>query len=356
VFFQAVPYLGRLACLRHDTLTMGGVDIFDLLDDERATLGRIVAGIDPKSVGHVRRILYHRRAPPPSIHPAPQVFARSDSGPEPQWPEVSVIIPTRDRVDLLSACTRSLKEKTDYPNFNAVIVDNGSTQPEALALMRGLRDDPRFRVLERPIPFNYSRLCNDGAQVTRAPMLVFLNNDIVFFDPRWLKAMVRWAVRPEIGVVGAKLLFPNRRIQHAGVVLGMGGLSGHVYRRSPLREHGYMNQLESPRETLANTAACIAVAREKFDAIGGFDADNLPVDLNDIDFCLRIAERGWQNLWTPEAIMIHAQSATRGIDKDPFNLYRQERTYFMHRWVEAIRDDRFFHPGLSLFSQQPVLA
>jgi GT2 family glycosyltransferase len=121
------------------------------------------------------------------------------------------------------------------------------------------------------------------------------------------------------------------------------------------KERGYLNQLESPRETLANTAACFAVERTKFDAIGGFDADNLPVDLNDIDLCLRVAERGWTNIWTPDAIMFHAQSASRGNEKDPFHIYRQERAYFMQRWAETIRDDPYFHPGLSLFSQQPAL-
>ena len=144
-------------------------------------------------------------------------------------------------------------------------------------------------------------------------------------------------------------------IQHAGVVLGMGGIAGHVYRRSAETEAGYLRQLETPRESEAVTAACVAIERTKFEAIGGFDAENLPVDLNDIDLCLRIAERGWTNLHTPEAVLIHVQSASRGMERNPFDQYRKERGYFVGRWSEIIRDDPYFHPGLSLFTQQPEL-
>jgi O-antigen biosynthesis protein len=151
------------------------------------------------------------------------------------------------------------------------------------------------------------------------------------------------------------LLFPDGRLQHAGVVLGFGGIAGHLYRSMPADHSGYCNRLTTPHEVGAVTAACIAVERYKFEAVGGFDAENLPVDLNDMDLCLRISEHGWTNLWTPEAVLIHLQSATRGIDPDPFALYRQERTYFVRRWAEKIRDDPYFHPALSLFSHEVAL-
>jgi O-antigen biosynthesis protein len=211
-------------------------------------------------------------------------------------------------------------------------------------------------VLHHPGPFNFSAISNVGARATKARVLLFLNNDIAMLEPSWLKAMVRYAIKPEIGVVGAKLLFPNGRLQHAGVVLGFGGIAGHLYRRFPPDHRGYLDQLTVPREIAAVTGACIAVERSKFEAVGGFDAEHLPVDLNDIDFCLRIAERGWTNIWTPEATLVHHQSGTRGIDSDPFALYRKERSYFVERWMHMIRDDPYFHPALSLHAHDVALA
>lgn len=354
VFFDSVRYIGRLTCVRCAALAAAGRQAMDLLHDEFETIVAVAAQGGPRRIAHIRRILYRR------LRDGPSTMATVRRAPRPsgeliEWPEVSVVVPTRDRADLLAACVHGLRTMTDYPRLSVCIVDNESTEPKALALLEKLAALPSFQVLRRAGPFNFSQLSNDGAHVTAAPMLVFLNNDVRVLDAGWLKAMVRWAVQPKIGVVGAKLLFPNGRIQHAGVILGMGGLAGHVYRQYGTRERGYLDQLEAPREVSAVTAACIAVARDKFEAVGGFDADNLPVDLNDMDLCLRIGERGWVNLWTPEAALTHVQSGTRGIDSDPFALYRKERKYFARRWREAIRDDPYFHPGLSLFSHRPAL-
>jgi GT2 family glycosyltransferase len=139
-------------------------------------------------------------------------------------------------------------------------------------------------------------------------------------------------------------------------VLGHGGMAGHIYPGRVAAEPGYMNQLTVPRDVLAVTGACIAIARDKFDAVGGFDAEHLPVDLNDIDLCLKLVERGWKVVWTPDAVLYHLQSATRGFPLKPFKVYRKERDYFQKRWAHVIRDDPFFHPALSLFSHQPALA
>jgi O-antigen biosynthesis protein len=355
IFYEAMPYVGRLTCLRYGDLISHAVTARDLLTDETRVLSQVLAKTEAAAIGHIRRVLYHRRqASPPPLRNRNGAVGTARP-PDVEWPEVSIVIPTRDHAELLSECLRGLEETTDYPSFNIVLLDNGSTQSEACALLSSLQGNPRFKILARPGPFNYSRLCNEGASQTKAPVLVFLNNDLQFFEPGWLKAMVRWAVRPEIGVVGAKLLFPNRTIQHAGVVLGMGGLAGHVYWKCPADEQGYLHQLEAPRELYAVTAACIAIGRSKFEAVGGFDGENLPSDLNDIDLCLRVRESGLTNLCTPEARVIHVQSASRGTGKNAFERYRQEREYFASRWIEAIRDDPYFHPAFSLFSQRPAL-
>lgn len=352
---ESVRYLGRLLLLRLDALERAGSAVSELLEDEDGAVDRVVTAIRCGDVGHVRRVLYHRAETRPRSMARPALM-RSAAAEEAEWPHVSIVIPTRDRADLLATCVNGLKHNTDYPSYDVVIVDNGTVQPEALRLLGDLQKDSRFSVLSRPGPFNYARLSNDGARASQSGILVFLNNDTDLFDSGWLKALVRWAVKPEVGVVGAKLLFPNGKIQHAGVILGMGGIAGHVYRRSLRHASGYMHQLEVAREVTAVTAACIAIDRAKFEAIGGFDEHNLPIDLNDIDLCLRVAERGWTNIWTPESVAIHMQSASRGLAIDPFGKYRRERTYFAERWAEAIRDDPYFHPGFSLFSLDPSLA
>ncbi len=361
VYFDAWPYFGRLTCVRYgDLAEVGQSSIGGVVRYEHAILKRLVTLATATGIGHVRRILYRRLRAANSFNraaaDAPPTPRRAINASMEVMPEVTIVIPTRDRVELLRQCTDGLRNLTNYPNFNVVVVDNGTVDRDARSLLQELSRLPQFKIIERPGKFNFSSLCNDGAGVTNSPMLVFLNNDIVIFDPGWLSAMVRWAMKPEIGVVGAKLLFPNDTIEHAGVVLGHGGIAGHIYHGWPASELGYLRQLELPREVGAVTGACIAVQRHKFEAVGGFDADNLPVDLNDIDLCLRISSRGWKTVWTPEAVLYHQQSASRGSPLKPFNVYKKERRHFVDKWSHAIRDDPYFHPALSLYSHRPALA
>ena len=361
IFFSALPYLGRLTCVRYEDLLKCGVRLAgDIVLNESEILKRVIATTAKGEICHIRRILYRRLREAGQRYYGGTVENSGRSSSEPgattPLPGVTIIVPTRDRADLLARCIKSLREITDYPSFNVVIVDNGSVEADALALLRELGSQPRFKVLKRPGKFNFSALCNDGARLAKTPILVFLNNDIVIFDPAWLRALVRWAMRPEIGVVGAKLLFPNNTIEHAGVVLGHGGFAGHIYPGQPASEPGHLHELTVPHEIMGVTGACFAMQRKKFNAVGGFDAEHLPVDLNDIDLCLRIAKRGWKTVWTPEAVLYHLQAASRGFPIKPFKVYQKEREYFQRQWSQLIRDDPFFHPGLSLFSHKPALA
>jgi GT2 family glycosyltransferase len=354
-FEDGTHYVGRAVFFRGRLLT--AKKIRGLLDDDRQVIRQIFRETTPLGIGHIRRLLFSRIIPADREHARRAAATARTAPPEPtQWPDVTVVIPTRDHAGLLEACVRGLRTNTDYPSLDVVIVDNGSTEPEATRLLNTLAAAPRTTVLRRPGRFNFSALSNDGARATTAGVLLFLNNDVAMIEPSWLKAMVRWAIKPEIGAVGAKLLFPDGRIQHAGVVVGFGGIAGHIYRRSHNDGRGYLDELAVPREVSAVTGACMMIERSKFDAVGGFDAENLPVDLNDIDLCLRIAEKGWTNLWTPEATLIHHQSATRGIDPDPYRLYRKERDYFVSRWADVMRDDPYFHPALSLYAHDVELA
>jgi O-antigen biosynthesis protein len=370
IFSRATSYVGRSLYVRRSHLvSIGCGSIGEFTADKSTILDRVSHQVGRAGVHHVRRVLYRRKAAPQDVsRPAPASAIALASAPASaiapvdfaaiggDWPEVTVVIPTRDHADLLSACVRGLKHNTDYPDCNVVIMNNGSHEPDALALLDDLRRTPRFTVVDRPGPFNFSDLCNEGARATNTPLLVFLNNDIEMIDDGWLRPLVRWAVLPQIGVVGAKLLYPGSALQHAGVVVGLGGIAGHVYRKRPANTPGYLDALAVPHEVTAVTGACMAIERTKFEAVGGFDAENLPVELNDIDLCLRVAERGWSVLWTPESVLCHREFGSRDIGPDPTKTYSKERLYFRERWQHIIRDDPHFHPGLSLFAFEPVLA
>jgi O-antigen biosynthesis protein len=364
IFSRAASYVGRSVYVRRSHLVSAGYrTIGEFTANENAILDIVSYRVGRALVHHIPRVLYRRRALPQDasrLAPAststsvvvPLDFAALGG----TWPEVTIVIPTRDHADLLGPCVNGLKHNTDYPHFSVVIMDNGSWEPDALALLADLRKTPRFTVVDRPGPFNFSAMCNEGARVTNTPLLVFLNNDIEMIEEGWLKPLVRWAVLPDIGVVGAKLLYPNGTIQHAGVVVGLGGIAGHIYRKRPNNAPGYLGALTAPHEVTAVTGACIAIERTKFEVVGGFDAENLPIELNDIDLCLRVAERGWSTLWTPESILCHREFGSRDIGSDPSKTYSKERSYFRERWQHIIRDDPHFHAALSLFAFEPVLA
>lgn len=363
-FFRATDYLGRLVCLRVADVARRSIHVIETFAAREADiLADTLAAAVTAEVRHIRRILYRRVQPPGAdgagVQRPPMIRASKGPpqlSPEPAvLPRVAIVIPTRDRADLLARCIESLTA-TDYPDVRTILVDNGTTSPDALSLLRRCRDEAGYTVVERPGRFNFSALCNDGAAASIGEIIVFLNNDVVAADPLWLRRMVAWAVQPQVGVVGAKLLFPDNRLEHGGVVVGHGGLAGHIDIREPGDAEGYMRQLAVSREVSAVTGACIAMRRAKFEVIGGFDADNLPVDLNDIDLCLKAQERGWRNIWCAEAVLYHEQSATRGFPAKPATVYRKERTYFRRRWPHVIRDDPYFHPALSLYSHRVALA
>ena len=266
----------------------------------------------------------------------------------------SIIIPTKDRADLLTQCLASLRA-TRPSNFEILIVDNGSSEKATLDLYRSLQTAADLRFVYSPGPFNFSHLCNQGAALARAPILVFLNNDTTAVKTDWLVKLVKWASEPDVGAVGAKLLYPSGRLQHGGVVLGLHGLVHHMNVGASQHEAGYLGRLRVPHEVSAVTGACMAVTKWKFKAVEGFDSKRFPVELNDIDLCLRLSQRGWKTVFTPEAVLIHHESASRGRKKNGEIVYKCEQANFRLRWHAYIRDDPFFHPSFSLQSPRTML-
>ncbi len=274
--------------------------------------------------------------------------------PEPP-PGASIIIATRNRAGLLERCMDGLLNRTDYPALEVIIVDNGSDEPDALALLERLGREARVRVVRQPGPFNWAALNNAGVAQMTGQVAVLLNNDTEVLDPGWLREMVAQAMRPGVGAVGAKLLYPDRTIQHAGVVLDTRGHALHMWRRRGAAEPGHDDTLVVTREVTAVTGACLAIRREVYEAIGGCDAENLPVTWNDVDLCLRVREHGLRVIWTPHACLLHMEQASRGSDDTPENdaRFRREQAWMRRRWQGALTADPFLNPNL-LYSETEV--
>lgn len=270
-------------------------------------------------------------------------------------PKATIIIPTRDRLDLLRPCVSSLLARTDYPDYEVLVIDNGSSEPATLAYLRELETSGRARVLRDDGPFNYSALNNRAVAQARGTVLAFVNNDIEPITPGWLSEMTALALRPRAGAVGALLYYPDGRVQHAGVILGLTGdaepgVAGHAFLKQPAARPGYMNRLRIVQNYGAVTAACLVVRRDVFLGIGGFDEANLAVNYNDVDLCLRLAESGLRNVWTPHARLWHHESASRGADDTPVKHTRAlgEIAYMHRRWGGLLANDPAYNPNLSL--------
>lgn len=269
----------------------------------------------------------------------------------------SVIIPTRDGLEILRTCIDSLVATADCGNLEIVIVDNGSIEPTTLKYFEelqtvSLNDSVGNPVLIKVVcddgDFNFSRLMNLGAEFALGEFLLLLNNDTEFIERGWLRELVSQANRKDIGCVGAKLLYPDRTIQHAGVILGLGGYAAHSHRGFTGTSAGYFCRADVVQNLSAVTAACLMVRREVYEQVDGFDV-NFAVAYNDVDFCLRVIVAGYRNLYTPYASLIHHESKTRGEDITPERAKRfdSEKTLLLGRWYDLIQNDPYYNPNLT---------
>ena len=264
-------------------------------------------------------------------------------------PSVSLIIPTRDKVEILKKCVDSILQKTSYPNYKIIIVNNASEDPKTYAYFSSLPQD-KMQVLDYPHPFNYSVINNFAVSHTETPLVALINNDVEIIAPDWLEEMVSHANRPEIGCVGAKLYYPNDTIQHAGVVLGIGGVAGHWQKGEKRGNSGYFNQLNLTRGYSAVTAACLVVKKSIYKEVGGLDEENLKVAFNDIDFCIKVREAKYRNLFTPFAELYHHESISREHEDTPEKIqrFRDEVCFMKNKWGDSLFNDISFNPNLSL--------
>jgi GT2 family glycosyltransferase len=343
---------------------------------------RLIEHTRPDRIRHIPLILYHWRAIPGSaaldvhqktyatdaarlavqahfartgveatIEPAPRAayYHRVRYRvPEPR-PHVTIIIPTKDRVDLVARCVDSVVSRSSYGAFDVVIVDNGSSEPESHSYFERVQQTPCVSVIHLDVPFNFSRINNAAARQARGSFVCFLNNDTEIITPDWLEEMVSLAVREGVAAVGAMLYYPNNTIQHAGVVLGLGGIASHPHRGQRRGAPGNYGRAALTQTMSAVTAACMVVRKSTFDAVGGFD-EGLAVAYNDVDLCLRLGAQGFRNVWTPFAELYHFESISRGDDLQGANRPRflAESQAMRERWQGLLTADPYYNPNLSL--------
>ncbi|MGH7556627.1 MAG: glycosyltransferase family 2 protein, partial [Gemmatimonadota bacterium] len=389
--FRSQNYLNHLTVHRAENIrAVGGWrPSFEGSQDYDLNL-RILERIEMAKIRHIAKVLYHWRAVegstasagdeksyaymaglralkehvsrcrlPACAEPAPgtQCYRLRFSEPESQ-PLVSLIIPTRDKVELVRACVESIRNKTTYRNYEIIVVNNGSVEGETIRYLHEIDQSDGIHVLPYTDSFNYSAINNFAVAHANGTIIGLINNDIEVISPDWLSEMVSWAVQPDVGCVGAKLYYADGSIQHAGVILGLNGVAGHSHRAFPRDHHGYFFRLKVIQNLSAVTAACMIVRKNVYEAVGGFNETDLPVAFNDVDFCLRVRETGYLNVWTPYAELYHLESTSRGAEDNPEKQARavREIMYMQEKWERPLQNDPYYSPHLTKHAENFSLA
>lgn len=381
--FYSQNYVSHLGVYRRALLErIGGFRAGVEGSQDYDLLLRCLPHVAERQIVHIPRVLYHWRTVEGStalasgeksytteagIRALTDYFAQTnpavsiEQGPVPntyrvRWPIpqpaplVSLLIPTRDRRNLVEVAVRSILEKSTYTNYEILILDNGSVETDTLDFFAQIqKEDPRVRVLRYDHPFNYSAINNFGARHARGEIIGLINNDIEVISPEWLSEMVSHAIRPEIGCVGAKLYYSNDTIQHAGVICSLGGVAGHSHKHFPRNHPGYFYRLVLPQALSAVTAACLLVRKRIFDEVGGLDEENLKVAFNDVDFCLKVGAAGYHNLWTPYSELYHYESISRGAEDSPEKIarFQGEIDFMKKKWKAQLENDPYYNQNLT---------
>lgn len=265
-------------------------------------------------------------------------------------PLVSVIIPNKDEKETLKACIDSIREKTEYPNYEIIIVENNSTTDEIFQYYKELSQDPRIRLLRWKKEFNYSAINNYGVRHANGEYLLFLNNDVTVITPGWIKELLGVCQRPEVGAAGVKLIYPDNTIQHAGCVIGLGGIAGHMFVDMPANRTGYLHKASILQDMSAVTAACMMMKRTAFEEAGGF-TEKLSVAFNDVDLCLKVRKNHKLIVYDPYVQLYHMESKTRGAEdnKEKVRRFQEEIEYMRCQWLDILKKgDPYYNKNLSL--------
>lgn len=344
--FQAHDYVGHAAVVSAAAATRaGGLGPTCRTRGAYDLLLRVVEA-DAGLVRHIAAPLLHR---PEGMPAPPEVRRIRHRLPDP-LPAVSIVVPTRDAVALLRRCVESVLQATSYPNFELLVVDNGSADADALEYLAEIAKRPRVRVLRYPKPFNYSAINNWAAREAAGELLCLLNNDTEVISADWLEEMAGHLLQPGVGAVGAKLYYPDGRVQHGGVTVGPGGGAHHLHVGLRRDEPGYCGLAGAARECSAVTAACLLTWSHLYRDLGGLNERWLPVTFNDVDYCLRLLEAGRRVIYTPHAELYHHESATRGMDSGDWRKVLRvsvELQYMRARWGRRMTHDPYYNPNFS---------
>jgi GT2 family glycosyltransferase len=283
------------------------------------------------------------------------ILRKDDDVIEIRWPIlvkplVSLIIPTKNAKHLVEACIESIFSQTEYQNYEILLIDNNSDEPESIEYFRQLAKYDKVKLLSYKHEFNYSAINNFAVRHAQGEIIGLINNDIVAVDPLWLTRMLGQVLRSDVGCVGAKLMYADGRIQHAGVVLGYGGGAGHAHKYFPQFHSGYLKRLVATQNYSAVTAACLLVKKCDYDLVNGLDENNLVIAFNDVDFCLKLAEVGKRNVYVAEATMFHLESVSRGLEDtaEKQQRFANELAYIQQKWAKYIENDPAYNPNLTL--------
>lgn len=343
---RSINYIGRWAVFRaRELAAAGGLRSRTLRGDGHLLNLRVTRRLRRDQVAHVPAILFHRFAANPAATPR-----RRPRLPLPgKQPLVSIIIPTRDAQELLRGCVESILRRSSYPAFEILIVDNQSSDPAALAYLRDLGSTSGVRVLRYDRAFNYSAINNYAVRAARGEAVVLLNNDTEVISADWLEEMLGHLHRDGVGAVGAKLLFADGRVQHAGDGVGPGGCADHLHIGIERDSPGYCYRALVAQEVSAVTGACLMTWKRLYRDLGGLDERRLPVSFNDVDYCLRLQDEGWRVIFTPHAELRHHESATRGRHMSVEQQARalREVRYMRRRWRARLRHDPYYNPNLN---------
>lgn len=385
--FYSQNYLSHLTVIKRLTVNKvgnlrpgyEGSQDFDLLL-------RCIEVIDETNIIHIPKVLYHWRAIEGSTAlntdqkdyaseaglkalnshfvaigeariaipgPVPTTYLNKLIDPDSYSPSVAIIIPTKNQHTLLQQCIDSILNNTDYRDYRIYIVNNGSDDCATLALFERYKQKTKIEIIDDSRPFNYSQLNNNAISFVEEELALLLNNDTEVIDRDWLANMVDAIEPKDVGIVGAKLLYPDASVQHAGVILGIGGVAGHSHKYFPANSYGYFSRLVLPQQMSAVTGACLLIKRSVYSKLGGLDETNLSVAFNDVDLCLRVVESGLKVVWTPLAKLYHHESISRGKEDSPEKQQRfaTEVQYMLDRWSEELSSDPYYNPNLTLHKE-----
>ena len=386
----AQNYLCHLVVYRSERVrALGGFRVgFEGAQDHDLAL-RITADLPPQQIVHIPHVLYHWRQHDHSTASRSKVkpyaidaglravrdhlqrsgvvatvdtntfgwYRVRPAAPTPQ-PRVSIVIPTRDGRHTLPRCIQSILERTRYKNYDILVVDNGSVQPDFLSFLSELAGRPHCSVLRDDRVFNYAQINNTAVAAVSGEFVVLLNDDTELVSADWLEILVGWAAQPGVGAVGARLWYADHTLQHGGVLLGIGDVAGHAHRHLLRGQPGYRGRACLVQNFSAVTAACLMVRRTLYQQVGGLDESELAVAFNDVDFCLKLLSAGLRNEWTPDVELMHHESATRGSDREVRHRerYQREAAVMQQRWAGLLTRDAAYNPNLTNAGEDFALA